>query len=420
MLRRWVTFVFAVLILTALLASCSGGSSGAKTIPIVPPTSATATVDFGSSLQTIRGFGGSSAWISDFTPAQANSLFGTSSSRQIGLSLLRVRIDPGGAANWGTELHNAQLATGLGANVIATPWTPPASMKSNNNIVGGSLNTENYGAYASYLESFMTYMQAGNVNLYAISMQNEPDAVVTYESCTWTGMQMGSWVASNASVLTTKLMMPESESFSASYSDPALNDPNAVSHIAIVAGHIYGVTPAVNATAASLNKEVWMTEHYLSGTGIAGALSLAKEVSDSMAVANYSAYLWWWLQNYPSGNYENGLLDENNNITLNGYALGQFSRFIRPGYVRSHATYNPQANVYVTAYHGSGHLVIVALNLGSSDITQSFTVQNQSLTSMTPYQTSASQEIAQQTPVTLSGNAFTATLPAQSITSFVQ
>jgi len=39
---------------------------------------------------------------------------------------------------------------------------------------------------------------------------------------------MDTWVANNASVLTTKLMMPESESFITSLSDPALNDPNAV------------------------------------------------------------------------------------------------------------------------------------------------------------------------------------------------
>ena len=419
MRRGYQIAVSTLSVLTALLSSCSGGSAN-KNTPPPPVQSAPAIIDFGSSLQTIRGFGGSSAWISNFSAAQASSLFGTGSAQQIGLSLLRVRIDPGGSANWATELNNAQLASGLGASILATPWTPPASMKSNNNTVAGSLNPSSYGAYANYLESFVTYMQAGNVNLYAISMQNEPDAVVTYESCTWTGAQMDAWIAANASVLTTKLMMPESESFQPAYSDPALNDPNAVSHVAIVAGHIYGVAPAVNATAASLNKEVWMTEHYLSGTGITGALALAKEVSDSMAVANYNAYLWWWLQNYPSGSYENGLLDENNNITLNGYALGQFSRFVRPGYVRSNATYNPQNSVYITAYHGNGHWVIVALNLGTSDVTQPFTIQNQAITSMTPYQTSASEEMAQQPAVALSGSAFSATLPAQSITTFVQ
>jgi len=33
-------------------------------------------------------------------------------------------------------------------------------------------------------------------------------------------------------------------------------------------------------------------EHYLTGTGISFALAVAKEINDSMSVANYNAYLW--------------------------------------------------------------------------------------------------------------------------------
>jgi O-glycosyl hydrolase len=142
----------------------------------------TVTVDFGTSNQTIRGFGGSTAWMPLMPSAQANALFGDGNG-QIGLSILRVRIDPssvtGGASNWGTELGNAQEAQALGASVIATPWTPPAAYKSNSNTVMGSLNSANYTDYANYLESFVNYMSTNGVNLYGISMQNEPDANVT-------------------------------------------------------------------------------------------------------------------------------------------------------------------------------------------------------------------------------------------------
>jgi glucuronoarabinoxylan endo-1,4-beta-xylanase len=159
-----------------------GGSNSGST-PTPTPTQAanTAYVDFGSSVQTIRGFGGSTAWISNLTAGQADILFGKSNIQEMGYSLLRVRIDPGGSANWGVELNNAQLASARGASVFATPWTPPASMKSNNNAVGGTLNPSSYGDYANYLESFVTYMANGGVNLYAIPLQNEPDAVVDYE-----------------------------------------------------------------------------------------------------------------------------------------------------------------------------------------------------------------------------------------------
>ena len=69
-------------------------------------------------------------------------------------------------------------------------------------------------------------------------MQNEPEGVVTYESCFWTPAQIDTRVAINSSILTTKLIMPESRIFNTSFSGPALSDPSAVRNISIVAGHI--------------------------------------------------------------------------------------------------------------------------------------------------------------------------------------
>jgi glucuronoarabinoxylan endo-1,4-beta-xylanase len=377
-----------------------------------------AFVNFNSAAQTIRGFGGATAWMPQLSSAQANALFSNGSSQQIGLSILRVRIDPAGSGNWGTELANAQAARARGASVIATPWTPPASLKSNNNVVGGTLKTSSYAAYASHLQSFVNFFASSGVPLYAISMQNEPDANVTYESCSWTGATMDTWVANNSSVLTTKLMMPESESFTTSYSDPALNDSRAVGHIGIIAGHIYGVSPSGYANAINKGKEVWMTEHYLTGSGISGALAVAKEINDSMSVANYNAYVWWWAHDWPAENYSFGLIDANANVKAAGYAMGQYSKFVRPGYLRYNSTYNPSSNVFVTAYAGSGHHVIVAINMGSSAVNQPFTIQGATVSSLVPHQTSNSETLAQLAPVTVSNGTFTSSLPGQSITTF--
>jgi len=414
-------------VVTAVYASGESANTAEVSATPTPPVVGKAAVDFGTSLQTIRGFGGSSAWIMNMDAAQADALYGNSGSWQIGLSILRVRIDPSGypniPPNWATELNNAQRASARGAIVFATPWSPPAAMKDNNNVNnGGSLKPANYGNYANYLESFVTYMQNGGVPLHAISMQNEPDWTATYESCRWTAAQMDTWVADNSSVLTTRLMMPESTSFNPARSDPALNDPNGVGRIAIIAGHLYGSAPFYYANAVNNGKDVWMTEHSFSDTGLAGALKLAKEVHDSMTVASYNAYLWWWLQNWNGGNYRNGLIDdptEDNHITLNGYAMAQFSKFVRPGYVRSAATNNPSTNIHVSAYKGSGHYVIVAINLGIDDVSQPFAIQNQTVTSMTPYQTSTTENLAQLDVVGVTSNSFTYTLPAQSITTFV-
>ena len=378
----------------------------------------TAFVNFGSTAQTIEGFGGATAWMPTLSSAQANALFSNGTAQQIGLSILRVRIDPGGSGNWGTELANAQAARARGAKVIATPWTPPASMKTNNNVVGGLLKTTSYAAFATYLESFVDFFASSGVPLSAISMQNEPDANVTYESCSWTGTQMDTWVANNAATLTIPLMMPESESFTTSFSDPALNDSRAVGHIGFIAGHIYGVSPQPYPNAVAKGKEVWMTEHYLTGSGISGALQVAKEINDSMSVPNYNAYVWWWVRDWPEESFSFGLIDANSNVKPAGYALAQYSKFVRPGYLRYNSTYNPSTNVYVTAYGGSTHHVIVAINMGSAVVSQPFTLQGATITSLTPYQTSPSHNLAQLGAVAVSNGAFTYSLPAQSITTF--
>ena len=414
------------------LAACGGGSGyggngGGGNGGGSGPISNSTTVDFGTSNQTIRGFGGAEAWMPQFTTAQANALFGTSSG-QLGLSILRLRIDPSsttGGSNWAVELANAQAAYSLGATIIATPWTPPAAWKSNDGLIEGSLNTSEYAAFANYLNLFTSYLSAGGVPLYGISMQNEPDANVTYESCVWTPQQMDTWVANNAGVLTTKLYMPESESFITSQSDPALDDSNAVGHIGFIAGHIYGVSPSYYTNAENKGKEVWMTEHYLSPSGsspaIGDAIAAAEEIHNCMTVAYYNAYVWWWLWDWNpgGGNINYGLVDTSNNPTYYGWALAQFSRFVRPGYVRASATANPNSNIFVSAYKGSSNSVIVAINAGGSAVNQPFSISGQTVSAVTPYQTTSSEHVAQLSNVNVSNDAFTYSLPAQSITTFV-
>ncbi|MFP5206620.1 MAG: Ig-like domain-containing protein [Acidobacteriota bacterium] len=418
------------------------------------------TVDFGTTYQTIRGFGGSTAWLGQLTTQQAAALFSPTSG--LGLSILRVRIDPTGSAssqwvtsNWTQELNNGLEAQQANPNAIvfATPWTPPASLKASSStdpyasscspsagFCGGYLPSSSYAAYASYLEDFVTYFASNGVNLYAISMQNEPDATVTYESCFWApqsgagssgtalGAQMDAWIAGNASVLTTKLIMPESESFNTNYSYDALSDPNAAPLVGIVGGHLYGTSPSYSTQAESLGKDVWMTEHYLTPSGsqpaIADALAAAEEVHNSMVTGQYNAYVWWWIWNDPNDGINYGLINSSTTSpapTYYGYGVGQFSKFIQPGAVRVSATANPAANVYVSAYTSHGHWVIVAINAGATAPSLSFTLQNAGgVTALTPYQTTGSGGLAQQTPVAVTGGQFTYTLPAQSITTLVQ
>jgi O-glycosyl hydrolase len=415
-------------------------------------TTAGVTVDFGTRYQTIRGFGGSTAWLGSLTTQQATALFDPVNG--LGLSILRVRIDPTGTAttnnwatsNWAAEATNAQeaIAANRNAIIIATPWTPPAAFKtsdstfpysatcddaySSTKLCGGYLDPTHDDDYAAYLNDFVDYFANDGVNLYAISMQNEPDATVQYESCFWTGTTMDQWIVQSASVLKAPLMMPESESFNTGYSDPSLNDANAVGKIGIVAGHIYGAAPSYYANAENKGKDVWMTEHYLTPSGslpaMADALKAAQEVHNSLVTGQYNAYVWWWIWNQPSLGVNYGLINSSTSSpapTLFGYAIGQFSKFVQPGAVRVSATANPAANIYISAYTNNGHAVIVVINAGTTAPSLAFSVQNAGgVTALTPYQTTSSGGLVPQAPVTVTGGQFTYTLPAQSITTLVQ
>jgi len=139
-----------------------------------------------------------------------------------------------------------------------------------------------------------------------------------------------------------------------------------------------------------------------------------------MTVGEYNAYVYWWMVNSSGLNYYDGLIGTNGNMTYVGAALAQFSRFVRPGYDRYAATASPASGVYVSAYGGNGHEVIVAINTNVTADSIAFSIKNQSVSSVTPYETTETAKVAAQAAVTVSGNQFSYSLPGQSITTFVQ
>jgi len=416
-------------------------STTSSTALTVLPSAGTALVDFGAASQTISGFGASDAWYAQLPSSRISTLYGTATG-DLALSIMRVRIAPAtwtsstqtaDTSSWTAELANAKAAQDLGATIFATPWTPPASMKINNasrasGVESGILSPSSYSDYANYLKAYVTYATSQGVNLYAISVQNEPDwDPQTYESCLWTAAQLDTWVATYGSVPTSgtsvKLMMPESLGFISAMSDPALNDSAAADNISIIGGHLYGTTPTYYSLAKSLGKEVWMTEHDLNSTAapttIVEALAAAQEIHNSMTLGQYNAYVWWWLIN-SSDSQPTGLIDTSGNPTYFGLALEQFSRFVRPSYVRYNATSAPVSGVYLSAYAGNGHQVLVVINTNTSAVSLPIQISGQTVTSLTPYQTTSSASVSPLSAVSVSGNAFTAALPAQSITTYVQ
>ena len=200
----------------------------------------TATIDLSGEKQVISGFGGMNmpGWIDDLTPDQVDKAFGNDPG-QIGLSILRVRV-PWNTGAFNLEVPGALRAKSHGAIVMASPWTPPPSMKTNNNIIGGSLDPSYYSNYADHLISFADHMASGGVPLYAISVQNEPDIQVDYESCDWTPTEMINFLIGQGEAFDSlRLIVAESYNFNKSKTDPILNNTSAEPFVDIIGGHIY-------------------------------------------------------------------------------------------------------------------------------------------------------------------------------------
>jgi glucuronoarabinoxylan endo-1,4-beta-xylanase len=134
------------------------------------------------------------------------------------------------------------------------------------------------------LLSFRDFM-ANGVPLYAMSVQNEPDIQVTYESCDWTPEQLVTWLREQGPRFgDTKLIAAASFNFNRMMTDPILNDPEPEAQVDIIGGHIYGNGLSDYPLTRELVKEVWMTEHYtnsqISADAWPQALDVAKEIAD--------------------------------------------------------------------------------------------------------------------------------------------
>jgi O-glycosyl hydrolase len=71
--------------------------------------------------------------------------------------------------------------------LYATPWSPPAFMKSNKNMLkGGTVLPEYYQVWANYYAKFVKAYEKEGLPIWGISTQNEPMATQTWESCLYT------------------------------------------------------------------------------------------------------------------------------------------------------------------------------------------------------------------------------------------
>lgn len=244
-----------------------------------PEEAATAIiVDPSHCFQTVEGIGGA------LTDASAETFYKLPAARQaefidayygpkgIGYSLGRTHINSCDFSSdtyayvekaGDTELKTFSLAHDLTFRVpfilkvlqaapelkiFVTPWSPPAWMKTNNDMLhGGKLKTRYWDAWANYYVRFIQEYRALHIPIWGLTVQNEPMAVQSWESCIYTAEEERDFVKralgpalEKAGMSALKLMIwDHNRGLMYQRASTVLNDPLAARYVWGTAFHWY-------------------------------------------------------------------------------------------------------------------------------------------------------------------------------------
>ena len=80
--------------------------------------------------------------------------------------------------------------------VFAVPWSPPAFMKTNNEMNhGGKLKEEYYSLYAEMLIKSVNLLHEEGLNIKVLNVQNEPLATQVWDSCIYSGVEEANFIS---------------------------------------------------------------------------------------------------------------------------------------------------------------------------------------------------------------------------------
>jgi glucosylceramidase len=84
----------------------------------------------------------------------------------------------------------ATSIAGQPLQLLASPWSPPAWMKTNGQMNGGGkLKPEHRDVWARYYCRYIHEYQQEGIPIWGVSVQNEPEATQTWDSCIYTGAE---------------------------------------------------------------------------------------------------------------------------------------------------------------------------------------------------------------------------------------
>jgi O-glycosyl hydrolase len=441
----------------------------------------TATINGATTFQTISGFGASEAFgqastvMNASSPVQQqvlNDLYSPASGA--GLTILRNWIsadsgttiepnNPGGPGAAPTYLPMSQTGQDAGqlwlaqqikadfgvTNVFADAWSAPAFMKTNGSADNGGAVCGSPGAtcssgdwrqaYANYLVQYAKDYAAAGVPLSYIGPENEANLSTSYDSMQMSPSQtanlldvLGPTLASSGLSTKMECCATEGWDYAQQYAAAIEADPTALADTAAFTSH--GYTAAPTSPLGGWSKPAWETEWstfetwdpaWDDGTDASG-LTWAQHIYQGLTGANLNAFLYWWGSTTPSSNGDNeGLVEINGStVTPSGrlWAFANYSRYIHPGAVRIAAT-SSNSGVDISAFKNTdGTVAIVALNTGTSADPITYSLSGTGTpngATVTPWLTNSSNNVAAQSPLSVSGGAFTASVPARSLVTYV-
>lgn len=279
--------------------------------------------------------------------------------------------------------------------ILASVWSPPAWMKTNNNMLhGGKLKPAFYQTWANYYVRFMKEYQKEGISTWALTVQNEPAATQIWESCVYTPEEERDFVknflgpALKASDFNNVKLLVWDHNRGLMYQRAKVvyDDPDASKYVWGTAFHWYVGDHFENVKLlheAYPDKELLFTEGCIYPFKTEG-------ISDWKYGEQYATSMINDLNNSTAGWIDwNILLDETggpNHVsnfcfapviadTKSGkvsymnsfYYLGHFSKFIRPGAKRIIAASNIDKLLSTAFLNTDGSLAIIVLNSNPED-----------------------------------------------------
>jgi glucosylceramidase len=279
--------------------------------------------------------------------------------------------------------------------LYASPWSPPAWMKTNGNMLyGGKLKPEYMQTWADYFVKYIKAYEAEGVPMWGLTVQNEALAVQVWESCIFTAEEEKDFVKNflgptlkkaGLGADKVKLMIwDHNRGLMYQRAQVAYDDKDAAQYIWGMAFHWYTGDHFDNVRMvhdAFPDKHLLYTEGGIGGTWQAAA-RLGKNMILDLNNWTEGWAVWNLICDENNGpRHAGGVPGSKGSTVVNAdtrtgkvtynpphYVMGQFSRFIKPGAKRIACTSNDDNLVATAAINSDGKVAVVVQNLVAHDI----------------------------------------------------